>query len=325
MQIPLLCAALATCLYALPGVSETIPHWQTMLLLGDQQRTAHHFEEAEQSYRQALREVEKQGGTFRNQAVCFNRLGLLYRATGQYPQAEHMARRTVDLWEQNEPQNTQERITARSNVGIVLHSERKYHEAEKVFLDVLEQCEQNLGESHPDTASALNNLAAAYYEQGRLTEAEEHYARSYELQRGMKATSTASLLTGNNLALVYADQHRFEEAESLYSEILARLEASLGHEQEATATVLNNLGLLYFHVGRKEDALQYMHEAIQIREHLLGPMHPDALESAQSYAQMLRAMKRKKEAEAYEARVQAAGANRRQTVDISSMVHQQSR
>jgi|SRR5579883_698891 len=327
MRTPLVCAALVTCLYVSPGFSGTLPHWQKLLLSGDQQKKMHRFDSAEQLYQQALKEVEKSSSDFHDEAICFNRLGLLYRASGRYPQAERMARRTADLWSQNDPGNQRERITALSNVGIVLHSERKYHEAEKIFLTVLEECTNTLGLQHQDTAAAMNNLAAVYYEQGRLPEAEEYYSRSYELQKGNRALTLSALLTGNNLALVYADEHRNEEAESLYSEILAQLEAQVGHDHEATATVMNNLALLYFHLGRKDDAVQYMSEAVQIRDRLLGQQHPDSLESARSYAQILRSVKRKKEAETFEARVQQASGTARasQTVDVSSLLRQQSR
>lgn len=321
MQRLLMRVALATCLFYTASFAGTEPHWRQLLLQGDHQHAARDLPHAEASYLAALAEAERIE-SIPARATCLNRLGLVYRAMGRYPPAERVSRHVLDLWLRHAPDNAQELLIARSNLGIVLHHEGKYHEAEQLLSEVLNNCETTLGPGHPDTATALNNLAAVYHQQGRLSEAERLYERAFDLRQN-RTYDQAALLTGNNLALAYAEEGRFAEAESLFREVLTRMDHELGRQHEATATALHNLGLLCFRLGKKEEGLRYVGEALQIRDERLGPMHPEALESAQSYAVLLQQTKHKKEAAAYLTRIRASGRSALpQTVDVTSLLRQ---
>lgn len=309
-------ASVYLCSAMLWAAQEGSVGWQQLVMRGDEQHRTQHWYAAATSYLDALG-LASRDANWRQQALCLNRLGLVYKGLGRYATAEQYTRRALHLWERHEPQNAHETLVAKTNLGIVLHAERKFHEAEKFLTDVLAECRHTLGLSHSDTTAAMNNLAAVYHEQGRLDEAEKLYRQVYELHGAASQTGDIALLTWNNLALTYAAQGRWKEANSLYREILARLRSLEVKRPSLEATVLNNLGLLCARVGKKEEALSYLAECVKLRDAHLGPEHPDSMDAALNYAAILKQAKRSKEARFYSSRSSLAHPA---TVDITSLM-----
>lgn len=311
----------ATCLLTATGEAAEATNWYSFLLLGDQAIEARQFTKAETSFLRAS-EATRNDPNKAHLAAILNRLGSLYCKQGRYAAAVRMYRRVADIQEQRPEASERERINSKSNLATALHAERKFHEAEKLFIEVAESCERALNASASDIASAWNNVAAVYFEQGRLADAEEYYRRAYGLQGRATPNQLAALTIGNNLALLYAEQRKTAEAESLYQEVLTRLRAVVGNEHQSVATTLNNLGLLYRQLGRRDEAVKYVGAALEISEKLLGPMHPTSLEVARSYVIVLRQAHHKKEAGIYEARLKESGAIGKapQTVDVTLLL-----
>jgi hypothetical protein len=55
-----------------------------------------------------------------------------------------------------------------------------------------------------------------------------------------------------------------------------------GDVQPEVATDLNNLGTLYAHMGRIDEAQSILAQVIDLREELLGKEHPYTIQSRQS-------------------------------------------
>ena len=306
---------MATCLYTSANGAEINQHWKQLVDRADELRLGRDVQQSERVYRQALAESSSVGE--KEKAVCLNRLGILYKLTGQYAQAESVSRRALDIWRSNAKEYPRQFLIAKSNLAVVLHTERKYHEAEKLLSEILESCERNLGSAHPDTVAALNNLGATYHEEGRLEQAERLYQRAYSLTEGPDL-SVERLMTGSNLALIYAQQGRFSEADSLFQDVLTKMTSRYGRQQQSRATILNNYALLCVRLGRKEEAVRYVKEAVEIRDLTLGPDHPESIEAAMNCASVLRQVKRKKEAQEYASRGKSMGQSK--TVDITSLL-----
>ncbi|MCP4662958.1 MAG: tetratricopeptide repeat protein, partial [bacterium] len=69
-------------------------------------------------------------------------------------------------------------------------------------------------------------------------------------------------------------EDRWDEAEALHRRALAILEASYGAEHPRLVSVLNNLGVTYWHLGRYRDAEPYYRRSLAIRESALGHDNP---------------------------------------------------
>ncbi|HSE57709.1 MAG TPA: tetratricopeptide repeat protein, partial [Nitrospiraceae bacterium] len=77
-----------------------------------------------------------------------------------------------------------------------------------------------------------------------------------------------------------------------------------GPDHVEVAVTLGNLGQLYSAQGRYTDAEPYYRRALEVREKVLGDMHPDVAKSLEEYAVLLRTMGREKEALPLESRAQ---------------------
>jgi tetratricopeptide (TPR) repeat protein len=116
----------------------------------------------------------------------------------------------------------------------------------------------------------------------------------------------AGLAAGfNNLATAYRDLKDYDQAEALFRRSIELWNQDCEPATAGLATALNNLGELFFIRGRYSEAERLLREALQVREKALGPQHPDLATGYLSYATVLRKLKRKAEAEAYDLRAKA--------------------
>jgi tetratricopeptide (TPR) repeat protein len=82
-------------------------------------------------------------------------------------------------------------------------------------------------------------------------------------------------------------------------------EKSLGPESPELGTDLNNLGLLYLFMKRHEEAQKFYQRALSIRMKALGDQDPGVVETMNSYAIVLHALRRNAEAVQLEGQAQA--------------------
>jgi tetratricopeptide (TPR) repeat protein len=87
----------------------------------------------------------------------------------------------------------------------------------------------------------------------------------------------------NNLAMIFKGIGKFALAEQHYLKALEILENKHGRSSEFTATLFNNLGGLYLTAGFPDQAREIIQDALDVRQELLGPDHPDV---AQSYCNL---------------------------------------
>ena len=78
----------------------------------------------------------------------------------------------------------------------------------------------------------------------------------------------------HNQAQQLVEQGHYAEAEQLYKRLLAINEQALGPDHNTVATVLNNLGVLYYHQGRYAEAEPLYKRSLAISEKHFGREHP---------------------------------------------------
>ncbi len=100
-------------------------------------------------------------------------------------------------------------------------------------------------------------------------------------------------------------QGRYSEAETYAKEALRLGTEEFGLNDSSTATLLNNLALLYQAQGHYAEAEPLHKRALANWEKALGPDHPDVATSLESYADLLRKTGRKADAVYMEVRAKA--------------------
>ena len=114
-----------------------------------------------------------------------------------------------------------------------------------------------------------------------------------------------ALLEAYNRYNTLYQQGRYSDALPYATEALRLGEEELGPDHPTTATLLNNLALLYKTQGKYAEAEPLYRRSLAIREKALGPEHPSVATSLENYAALLRETGRADEAAEMEARAKA--------------------
>jgi|688.fasta_scaffold207477_2 tetratricopeptide (TPR) repeat protein len=178
-----------------------------------------------------------------------------------------------------------------------------YSQAEAMWLAALIECNNSPDvdiEDHERLAVTLDNLASLYYSLGRYEQAELFCKRAFDVVMtayGSENSKVASCL--NNLAGIYYNQKRYEKALPICIEVLGLYKKLKGPDHHDVGMAANNLGMLYHAQNELNLAEEYYLQAIRIRTKVLGRSSPVVQTLFANYVNLLRAMNRTSEADAF--------------------------
>lgn len=95
-------------------------------------------------------------------AVCLNNLAKLHSTQGNYPAAESLWTRSVQIRTRQLDPNHPDIAMGLSNLATLYEPQQRYEAAEPLYLISLQIREGQLGLEHPDVAQSLNNLGLLY-------------------------------------------------------------------------------------------------------------------------------------------------------------------
>ncbi len=249
---------------------------------------------------ESLAEARKHG-LVRSEASTLSLLGSVYYARGSYDKALSAYREAKDIFSSlNAPANA---ASVLSGMGAVYHAWGRYEEAEARYREALDlaqllglpdqqaagikalaqtaqargdysgavgqyqkalELSRSLGRP-ADTAQILDALGSAYFEWGRYGEAEAAYQEALKLHRGI-GKSDGVIRSSIHIGGIRQVQGDTEGALELYESALETARRSGGPAD--TATLLNNIGTLYFNSDDYGKAEGYFLEAIAVKEQL---------------------------------------------------------
>ena len=140
----------------------------------------------------------------------------LYR-TGKYDRAVVVAKKALEVAENNVGPNHPDVATSLNNLGLLYDTQGQYAQAEPLYKRSLAIKEKALGRDHPAVATTLNNLGSLYFAQGQYTPAEPLFDRARAIDEkalGPNHPNVARDLI--NLAFLYYTQGKHAQAEPLY-------------------------------------------------------------------------------------------------------------
>jgi tetratricopeptide (TPR) repeat protein len=148
-----------------------------------------------------------------------------------------------------------------SNLASTYRNQRRWKEAEELQVQVVETRKRILGPDHPDTLNSMANLSSIYQDQRRLKEAEEVMVQVMETRKQLLGPEhPVTLNSMSNLASIYRDRERWKEA------------------------IMNCLPSFYQKKGRYKEAEELRVQVMETWKQLLGPGHPDTLNSMSDLA-----------------------------------------
>lgn len=110
----------------------------------------------------------------------------------------------------------------------------------------------------------------------------------------------------DELAYFHLTREEFARAEEMYGASIRMLESLLGPEQPRLAMSLHNLGAVYVHQHREEEAEPLVLRALEIWERSFGPADPNAVNALQTWSVILRRTGRHEQADEVEERIRQA-------------------
>ncbi len=230
-------------------------------------------------------------------ATSLNNLATLYRAIGDYEEAESLHYQALHIREKFRSQRPLDYAQSLNNLGFLYFSLRDYNEAYSFYRDALDIRRQVLGEQHPRYAESLSNLAGVYYEMGDYEAAVQLDRQALDIRRhvfGKRHLSYAVSL--NHLAMLHHKTGPYEEAESLYREVFNIIGETLGEWHPYYIATLNNLATLYSDMGYYKAAEPLYRKGFNIIREARGERHPDYAEINRNLAALYAATGRTSEA-----------------------------
>ncbi len=230
----------------------------------------------------------------------------VYRALGDYGDAEVMLRRVVALERVNYPNGHRNLAKVLDDLAVTLMLRGNLPEAEALDREAIAMGEKFLGPVHTDVAAWLNNLANILKHEGNLKDAEAMYREGLAMNRKLLGNGHREVAVSlNNLATLVAKQGKLSEAETLEREGLQIATNLWGNEDPMTARFLTSLTWILSHEDKLPEAETAGRDALAVQEKLLGPMHPDVANALFNLADVVEHQGELQEAEAMQRRALA--------------------
>jgi tetratricopeptide (TPR) repeat protein len=223
------------------------------------------------------RTVERVAKDLRNEpeveAELCNTIGEVYRALGQYADAEKMHRGARAMQRKVAPKNPAVE-TSLSDLALALTDRGMYSEAEALDRQVLELRRKRLGGEHPEVAAAMNTLAIVLRKEGKPAEAEPLHRQALTIQRRPGEPELPVATSLNNLGLTLRDEGKLSEAESSIREALEIQQKVSGKADPAVAITMDNLAFVLLDQGKVAAAEAQEREALEMVSKFFNKTHP---------------------------------------------------
>lgn len=249
------------------------------------------LEDAEDTYRRALKEREAQfGGEHLDTLTSVNNLAMLLKARGKLAEAELLYGRVMLGRESQLGPEHPDTLRSANNLAVCLQARGKLDAAEPLYRVALAGCETTFPPGHADILTNLNNLAGLLKTKDKLQEAEMLYRKALEGREATLGTDHPDVLTTvSNLAVLLHKREKLYEAEQLHRRALAGREAKLPPQHPDLIASSNNLARVLEAQFRHSEAEPLLKRVLDARESRLGPKHPDCIASANSLTLCLQA------------------------------------
>ena len=252
-------------------------------------------------------------------------LGRLYAEWGRYEEGSQLLRNARVIAEKGMPRTSPLAIHILDSQASLFSGVGRFAEAEKCWLRALKIAENIYGDKGLEYSAVLLHLGQLY------TEIRDYPSAEAMLQRGVAAEQMMASGEQMDLAIMmsalanaYLQQRKFSRAEPLFLHSEQVLNSHCKPTPLACSAVETYLGNFHMAKSQWQAAAGEYERALTLRQSALGE-HPLVASSLLSLSRALRKLKRKKEANVYQAQAQkilslpgTAAFNSKNTIDIRS-------
>jgi serine/threonine protein kinase len=221
-----------------------------------------HFAEAEPLYRDVLTTQQRVlGNDHKNTAWTMENLAEVLSSQGRLAEAEKLSREALAIRSRVLGPEHSETLESKMDVADELFREGRLNEAEKLQREALVVQLRTLGPEHGHTLRCQTYLARTLTREGHYTEAEKMARETYNVQlRTLGPQHSDTLDTLRQLGQSMAYGHHYAEASKLFRDAIDK--QSNSERQGNRWSVWYSFACVAVAADRPDDALQYLHEAI---------------------------------------------------------------
>ncbi|MFO0983369.1 MAG: serine/threonine-protein kinase [Planctomycetota bacterium] len=229
---------------------------------------------------------------------CQSDLALAHLRLGNRVEAERVARDAVARLGSTAGDADRATFETTSVLINVLRERGQFDEALELARRSYVSVERACGPDHPQTLSALHNYAVMQFACGALDDAEAKLRVVLERRRRQLGDEHPfTLATLGSLGEVLWQRGQFADALVITRQQLAAYQRVLDHEHPQVLRSQHGLGVLLADAGELDEALALRDRLLEVAPRVLGDDHPLTLQIRLGRADVLRRMRRMKEAE----------------------------
>jgi len=220
-----------------------------------------------------------------------NDLAMLYRATGDYADAEAIFERILEITTTAVgPRDPAVAVTI-NNLGTLYWEQGDRARAVKFIEKALEIWQSSLGPDDPKVAVALGNLASIDRNSGDSERAASRYEKALAIWEKRADPDYASYLeTLRSLSAIRREDGDYERSAALLQRALDFVEKVRGAEDAETARALSDLASIEYESGDLARARPRLERALAIMEVAQGSDHPEVASALTNLAALDLAM-----------------------------------
>ena len=197
----------------------------------------------------------------------------VYIASGGYEKAQPFLVKALNLARQTKASDS-EMSACMLDLAYLYKNQGRLTEAETTCLSGLELQEKAYSQSHPYVAYTLRILSEIYYRQARYDKAVETLERALTIVRGYSLEDDQELAPFKvDMARLLAAEGDYIKAEAYFTEAIASIENSYGHNHLYTTKVLCSMASLYVLQQRYTEAEELISRVLPIQQSIYGPDH----------------------------------------------------
>ncbi|MBP9093453.1 tetratricopeptide repeat protein [bacterium] len=189
-------------------------NWQSSYGLGQTALSEQNLPQAEDYFRRALAQVEKQQHNADDLAKCLTRLADTLALSNKTTEAQATYQRLLSVLESKYGKNSAKIAPALIALGSVQESEGDHTAAMPYYQRAFELNEKNYGPYSPEIVSSLHRLARSTYKAGFKEPAAKHYKRAMSIllnQPGLEASNQLPSLIGDYKDLIKGDEQSSQD------------------------------------------------------------------------------------------------------------------
>ena len=212
-----------------------------------------------------------------------NNLASLRRRVGQYPQAEVLLHKAIDMIGKAVGERDPQFASSLSSLASVYQDLGKYGDAQQLFRQALIIRVTSLGPEHPLVAESWDNLATIYVILGLSERAEALYLRASTIwQAAFGDDSPDRAINLSGLSNAYGASGKYRAAEAAILEAIRIFTKVYGDDHPDVAIALHNLASRYEDLGKYSELEDLAQRSLRIRRRYFGEQHPQVARALHS-------------------------------------------